>query len=154
LKTIWEHKKKKRKVDHHYHTKIESFAIITYKNQSWKNWKIIWLPCWIFKKYCSKMLKYKKIMYVLSTHFDCIHISYTHNLPCFPCYSTHPMFTHNQRHDLHSNKAKTPNLTFSTSWNKFSHLQAFLPQFQSIISCLEHDCYHAFLFVILKFLLL
>jgi len=47
------------------------------------------------------MSKYKEIMYVLSTHFDCIRISYTHNLPCFPCYSTQPMLTHSQWHDLH-----------------------------------------------------
>jgi hypothetical protein len=41
------------------------------------------------------MLKYKKIMYVLSMRFDYVHISYTHDLPHFPCYSMHTMLTCN-----------------------------------------------------------
>ncbi len=73
------------------------------------------------------MLKHKEIMYVSSTCFDYIHVSYNHNLPHFLCYSTHPMFIHNQWHDLCFDKAKAASSMFSISWNKSSHSQAFLP---------------------------
>jgi hypothetical protein len=52
------------------------------------------------------MLKYKEIMHVSSMHFNYVHISCTHDLPRFHCYSTHSMFIRNQRLELCFDKAR------------------------------------------------
>jgi hypothetical protein len=52
------------------------------------------------------MLKYKEIMYVSSMHFNYVHISCTHNLPRFHCYSTPSMFICNQWLELCFDKAR------------------------------------------------
>ncbi len=60
------------------------------------------------------MSKHKEIMYVSSTWFDYVNVSYTHNLPHFLYYSTHHMFTHNQQHDL-CFEARAPSSMYSIS---------------------------------------
>jgi hypothetical protein len=111
-----------------YRSRIGALAEIIKKNWSRKDWKIIWLPCQKNLNYCGKMPNTRKLcmfhqhalimsMFLVPTisHISLViqHIS--------------PMLTCNQCCDLHSNKARVPNLTFSIKWNKSSHSQAFLP---------------------------
>ncbi len=155
MKTIWEHKKKKRKVDHRYCNRIAGLAKIIYTNQSWKFWKILWLPCWIKIIFCSKCRNTKKlcmfcqhvlIAYAFPT-LTTSHVSLViQHTPCsFTINDMTYTLTKPKRQIQHSLLIEINTHTHKHFCLSSNH--HFLP-----IICLEHDCYHVLVFSFSKFL--
>lgn len=88
-----------------YHTRIAGLAESIFKNQSKKNWKIIWLPCWNIKKILWQNVEIRKhYVCFVNVLWLCTHFLHPQP-PTFPLlFNAYHAHSHLRR-DLHSDKA-------------------------------------------------